>query len=275
MLCADLSQVEGRVGLILTGDQLCIAEANTRPWEKDMHVSNAALVYELDEAVLAEAYRRGDPRAKEQRYIGKITVHGAWRDMAGKKLSETLLKDGVVRSASWCQERLEYFHYRKPQIRKWFAEVRKVGCRDKRLVNSFGRELCFQHERMDDENFRRMYSFYMQSEAADHMVKNGIKPVWNWLRGQAIDARLHWPVHDELMTSCYPEDAWDIANTIRTNLERIICLQPTNKPNIPPVGLSVPVTYKMGLTWKGSVEFDRLPATWEEFTDAAMRVAEG
>lgn len=274
ILAADLSQVEGRVCYALTGDPEMVRLANAKPWETDMHILNAAIIFDIPYEQLAKDYKAGDKRAKEMRYLGKIAVHGAQRNMMGKKLSETLLKDGTVKSIEDCQWMIDQYHRHYPQIRRWMGEVRKVMLRDRVLINSWGRRLEFHYERLDDETVRRGLSFPMQSEAADLMQQCGLLPTYEFLVNSKLDAKLHQPVHDELVISCWPEDAYSIASFVAGSLEICRELPVTNRPPDITVPLVVPVTFKMGKTWKGTVEFDRLPDSWEPFTDAAMRAAE-
>lgn len=269
---ADLSQAEGRSVLMLTADPEMIRLAQTKPWEFDMHVHNAAIVFETTVDALAQLKKTNKAEYTTKRQLGKKTVHGAQRDMKGKRLSDELLKDGFVVPVSVCDRRLEAYHFQVPAIREnYFKGVRKQLMRNKRLVNTWGRVMDFTFERLEDNIFREAYSFLPQSEVADLMNQWGLLPVYRYVR----DLLKHPPnvqVHDSLLISTPPQHAYDIAKFTADSLERPI-VYPCGEP------LLIPVEFKLAISWGGDekkgevVEFKRMPSK-KEFMDVAISLGE-
>lgn len=266
---ADLSQIESRIVYILTRDPELVKLAQTKPWEFDQHTYNAAIIYKRAEEEIKADLRRakGDPLfkiAKEQRYIAKRTVHGAQRDMRGKRLHETLMLDDRHVPIPECDAMLEVYHARFPAIRAvYFREVRRMVMRDKMIVNSWGRRIDFRYDRLDDELFRQAYSFLPQAENADWLNQHGLIPLYMYLKS-LYNRPPNVQVHDSLLASVLPRDAYDIAKFIKANLEQRMLL-----------GGSILVPYaefKLGSSWEAEYEFKQLPGQ-AEFTEMAFEVA--
>ena len=264
----DESQIEGRVVLALTGDKSLFEQASTRPHEWDMHTHNAALIFGLSYEQLKKDLKSSDPaikaRAKEFRYFGKRGVHGAQRDMRGKRLSETLMLDGVYKTAQECDRMLEAYHKSVPQIRtNYFRWVRSLVMRDRMLLNSWGRRMDFRYDRLNNELFRQAYSFLPQSECADLLNQRGVIPMHRYFMDN-FGYPPNLQVHDSMLCSVDPYAAYDVAKFVARTLEYPI-----------PCGgfrLIVPVTFKLGSTWECEFEYDRLPSR-EEFTENALECA--
>lgn len=246
--------------LALTGDPKLVEWAQSKPWEFDMHVLNVSIVFEMSMADL-DALKKTDPvEFKKRRYLGKKFVHGAQRDMGGARLSGELLKDGFVIPVESCEKAITAYHTTCPAIREWFTYIRQMVTAERMLVNSWGRRIDFTYDRLDDNLFRQAYSFLPQSEIADLMNQRGVIPVTRYCLatlGHAPNVQ----VHDSLLISCWPHQAYDLAECIRTNLEQPLLINGTR--------LSIPVEFKLGRTWAGDVEFKRLPSR-AEFTEAAF-----
>lgn len=266
---ADLSQIESRIVYILTGDPELVKLAQSKPWEFDQHTFNAAIIYKIDERVLKLDLKldKKDPRrirASEQRYVAKRTVHGAQRDMRGKRLHEQLLLDDRHVPIPECDAMLEVYHSRFPAIRNvYFRDVRRMVMRDKMLVNSWGRRLDLRYDRLDDELFRQAYSFLPQAENADWLNQHGLIPLHMYLKS-LYNRPPNVQVHDSLLASVLPRDAYDVAKFIKANLEQRMLL-----------GGSILVPYaefKLGSSWEAEYEFKQLPGE-AEFTEIAFEVA--
>lgn len=246
-----MSAVESRFVRMLTRDPEMIRLARVRPDECDIHRLNAADIFHVSAADVT----------KEQRYFAKKTEHGAQRGMHGQKMSDELLKDGIIRTPDECERMLEAYHARNPAIEGvYFKEVRTKLLRYKALANTWGRVWRCEYERLSDELYRQAYSFLPQSEASDLLMQWGLKPLWRWLSGSP-KARINVTVHDSLLVSVEPEFAYDVAITLRGWLERprVIAGQ----------AFVVPVEFKLGSTWAGDFEFRRLPPR-AEFLEKAM-----
>lgn len=258
---ADLSQAESRVVFMLTQDPELRRLAKLPSWEYDAHSENAKEILGAKET---------DPDWKLKRHVGKITSHGAQRDMRGPMLSGNILKElDILISPEKCDSYIAAYHAKKPAIKGvYFRDIRKLVMRDKMLVNSWGRSIDFRYDRIDDELFRQAYSFLPQSEVADLLNQRGLLPVWMYVR-----SRFGYPpnvqVHDSLLISVRPEDAYDLAVFIQQSLEKPLLLGGER--------LIIPVEFKLGLNWgaseklKEGVEFKRLPSR-DVFTGVAYEL---
>ena len=266
---ADLSQIESRIVYMMTGDPELVRLAQTAPWEFDQHTFNAAIIYKLNEEELKAALRlpdKKDPRrvrAAEQRYMAKRTVHGAQGGMFGKRLHELLMLDDYFVPILECDRMLETYHSRFPAVRNvYFRDIRRLIMRDKCLVNSWGRRIDFRYDRLDDELFRQGYRFIPQAENADLLNQRGVIPLHMLMR--SLENRPpNIQVHDSLLSSVRPQNAYLVATFLQDSLQRPLLLAGN---------VLVPyVEFKLGSTWEGSREFKRLPSE-AEFTAAAFEV---
>jgi len=256
----DLSRAEERVELMLGRDPRDIELARSR--DVDSYVNTAARIYGVAPKDVT----------KEQRYIAKRTRLAMFRGLAGARLSDELLKEGLVYTTDECSRWLMTGHAEHPAIEgRYFADVRKQVFRHRALANTWGRIIRFDDDRLSDELYRQAYSFLPQSEVADLMNQWGLVPLWRALQPQAGAlwksdtiqfAKINAQIHDALLLSCHAEDTYDIAVFLRDSLER-----PRFYLGEP---LTIPITFKLGSTWKGSVEFSRLPSR-DDFTDAALQ----
>lgn len=237
----DLSQAEKRVVDVLTGDPILIANAQSKPWEFDAHTHNAAIIFAIPV----------DQVTKEQRYLGKRAVHASNYGMHGKRLSEALLVDGIARTADECQRMIDAYLHACSAIPLWQREVRKTIMRTGQLTNSWGRTLSFKGERMNDDTYRAGYAFIPQSEVGDLLNQWGLVPLWNWLRKERMRSRINAQIHDALLISARPDEAYDIACFVAEHLER-----PRTYNG---VDLSIPVEFALSMTWKKDHELKRLP----------------
>lgn len=248
---------------MLSGDPELAKLAMLRSSEWDGHTANAAMIFGVSEADL-----RAAPDYKMKRHVGKVTSHGAQRDMRGDRLSGSILKElNVLISPDKCNQFIERYHARYPAIRGgYFREIKKRMMRDRCLVNSWGRVMDFKYDRLEDSLYREAYSFLPQSECADLMNQWGLWPVYTYMKSM-----LGYPpnvqVHDSLLCSVKAEDAYDLAAFIKGSLERPRLIAGRQ--------LLVPVEFKIGINWSASeklkegMEFKELPSR-EEFTDVAM-----
>lgn len=265
LLAVDLSQVEGRIGYVLTGDPVLIKLAQSRPEDSDMHTENAARIFRISAGAVT----------KRQRYLGKITTHGVLRGMTGKRLHEVLLKDGVFLPVSECQELIDAYLREVPAVPEWMERVRREV--DKhgvlRTCAPWRRELSFRHDRRDPETYRKAYSFLMQAIAADHMNDHGLVPVFEAchetkgaLEGKAT---LLLQNHDELLLAVTLGTLHETMLFIDAALREPIMVEPTGL-KCDPIPLVVPITFKIGATWAGGIELHRVPSTKDELYHAIM-----
>jgi DNA polymerase-1 len=250
----DLSQVEDRVVKMLTGADRMVKLANLRPDEFDAHTYNASKIFSVSESEVS----------KEQRYLGKKAVHGAQRGMTGDKLSNELLADEdapLVVSPAECQKMIDAYLEDHHEIRDiYFPSIREEMWNNRCLANSWGRIWNIgPFAQFDDDLYRRGYSFKPQSENADLLNQWGLLEAYTFIKVNRMKTRINLQVHDELIASCPPEEAYDYAMFVVRCLE-----QPRwylgNK-------LVVPAGVTPARSWKDSeFEFKSLPSR-KEFTD--------
>lgn len=255
----DGSQVELRLDLLyaymVTQNRRLLERAWALPKDLDQHLETAARVFKKDPALITP----------EERYLGKKTNHAAWREMRGDKFSDELLKEaGLVLTKEEAQAYLDAYKAAFPEMLEFFREVRQLVLRDKQITNSYGRVLPFEYDRLDDEAYRRAYSFFPQADCADWMNQRGFKPLWNWL--QEHNTRddffgcIHIQGHDSLFGSVRPENAWELVSWLAPALEaeQVYRFSQWQEP------LVIPATIKIGTSWKCEAEWKQLPSQ-EEF----------
>jgi DNA polymerase I-like protein with 3'-5' exonuclease and polymerase domains len=247
----DLTQIESRIVFLFTGDPELVRLAQLHSTEYDGHTENAKLLFGND------IVKHPDFR-KVHRHVGKSTSHGAQRDMRGTRLSDNILKEtNMVFTPERCEGFLTKYHNRYPAIRgTYFKDIRKQVLRDKQLVNSWGRRLDFRFDKVDDDLFRRAYSFLPQSEAADILNERGLMPLYHYLH-YLYDRPPNVQVHDSLLCSVRPDDAYDVAEFMRANLEKPVLIAGVRfKPQVEfKLGINWGADEKLGEGW----EFKRLP----------------
>ena len=166
----DLSQVEDRVGKMYCGTKRMVEMANTKPWEYDAHTENARAIFGKQEI------------NKQERYLGKKVVHASWRDMGPDKLSESISKDTdgeLFVPAKQCSKMIGTFLDKNWEIRDIYMPwVRQRIIEDGILVNSWGRRFDVRGRRIDNELFRKGYSFYPQSECCSEDTEILTKKGW-------------------------------------------------------------------------------------------------
>lgn len=237
----DLSQAESRVVYVQTGDPALIEIARRPASVYDVHKDNATLIFKAAlEAVTAE-----------QRYLAKRAVHASHYGLHGQRLSDELLKDGVVETPEACQAMIDAYMAARPAIPEWQRSVRAAIMRDRVLTNSWGRRLAFTYERLDDETYRQAYAFGPSSEVADLLNQWGLVPIDAAIRERGWRSKINMQNHDALLLSCPPAEVWDVWETLRASLER---------PRVyGGVELTIPCDLKLGRTWALGVEWKAAP----------------
>jgi len=240
----DLSQIEDRIVKMWTKAPRLVELANRHPEDYDCHRHNAAIIFGKSEEDITA----------EERYLAKRGVHAAERGMAGKKLSEELLKDfDLVIAPATCQSYIDRFLSEFHEIPEmYFKEIRELMMRAKMLTSNWGRRWFCTYDRFDDDLWRRGYSFNPQADAGDWLNQWGFKPLHYLLKHSDMRSRINLQMHDEVITSCPPGEAYTVALFLVRMLE-----QPRyyfgNE-------LVVPACVTVARTWgDNEFEFKRLP----------------
>ena len=199
--------------------------------------------------------------------MGKTTAYAVQRGSGADTLQATFLKAGYTRTLEECQAFIGAYKVKNPWIEgAYFPDIRKQVLRYRAIASTRGTIMYFDYERLDDETYRRAYSFLPQREVADIINEQGYKPLDDMLlAGHYPGAAINLQVHDELVISCFPNQAYGIARFLRDSIEQPIFL--AGKP------LVIPCTFKLGSSWECEHEFKALPER-SEFDEAAQHVAE-
>ena len=252
----DLSQAEGRVVKVLTGDEELIASARRLPTEGDEHIENAMTIFDLSEAdwSLLEA-----KQAYDYRQSGKRVVHACNYDMGGNMCSDALLKEGFTFTPYECRILIENRHERYPQIRRWHKEIVSTILAKRELTTSWGRRVLFNDQWFDDEVYKFAYSYIPQSEIGD-LTNEGLKCFYYWTKRQQLSARLAAQVHDSILVDTPIAEIYDVMHFLHEVLTQVRhyggCLGRD-------VALSIPVDFKLSTSWGTGHEFKYLPSQGE------------
>ncbi len=256
----DLSQAESRDVYMRTGDIDLIREAQSVPWEHDMHTSNAEKIFRQTGHLLP-----GQTVTKSQRYLGKKAVHGAQRNMRGPRLADEIMKETgsevIITPEEGDAMIRAYFDSKPAIVGVYFNDTGKEVRRARMLTNLWGREIRWPYQRFDDELYREAFSFYPQSDIADLLNQWGLVPLYNVLKTHNMATKLHTQRHDALIMSTDLTEGWWLMCRLAEWLQ-----QPIQYP----CGewLSVPVTVKIGKSDGEGHEWKQLPSE-QEFNKVA------
>jgi len=188
-----------------------------------------------------------------------MAVHASQRKMMGKTLADRLLaKMDLIKTPKQCQIMINNYLKANPEIEAdYFPFVEKQIIGAGILANSWGRMIDFTGYMVDNNLFRKGYSFYLQSENADLIQQLGYKPIYAFIKDNHLRSRINLQVHDELIFSCPYEEAYIIGKTLVKSLE--------TPRKIMGNWLSVPANFSIGLTWDSldCVEFKTFPEEGE------------
>jgi hypothetical protein len=133
--------------------------------------------------------------------------------------------------------------------------------------NSWGRVFDVNGLRIDSELYRKVYSFYPQSECAEWTNQFGVIPGNLYMFGR-YGKPLNMQIHDEVVASVPPEEAYDCAFFLKTAIE-----QTREIPAGSGLFLKVPTEVTIGTTLYGGYEFEQLPGR-REFNEKVREVME-
>jgi DNA polymerase I-like protein with 3'-5' exonuclease and polymerase domains len=252
---SDLSQVEDRMGKMYCGSKRMVHLANLPPWEYDCHTENASAIFGEDITKL------GKDDFKRKRYLGKKVVHASWRQMAGHKMSESVSKDTdgeVFIPPKECQRLIERYLEKNSEICEIYfpwcrAQVQNGGI----CFNSWGRRFDVRHLRIDADLYRKVFSFFPQSECADWTNQYAVIPAHYWMIAK-YGKPASMQIHDEIVVSVPFEGVYDFAVFIKQSVERTREI-PAGSGRF----LKVPTEVTVSDTLYGGVEFEQIPERGE------------
>jgi uracil-DNA glycosylase family 4 len=255
----DLSQAESRVVYMISADPQLIELAQIPPYEKDMHRHYAAIILGKPEEDIT----------KGERQLGKIAVHASQRGMKGKTLSDNMVRRlELFVPPSICQGYINNYLNSHPGILTYFSDVQQRLIKTRTLVNTFGRRWHCPDDRLEDTLFRAAYSFLPQSSVADLLFTHGLIPLYAWRQTFPTPIfNINVTVHDSILVSCLPEDAYRIAAFLRDRLATPVVYSPGGP------ALKMPCEFAIGTNWKHKTEFKQLPSE-RDFTAAAFALVE-
>lgn len=263
-LARDLSQAESRIVYMLTGDEDLVQRALAHPAEYDDHAEIAMAIRVI---LIREGIIDADPKQpptpaefKILRFFGKQANHASNYGETGSRLSEALLELGYVVSAEICQEMIDAKMALRPAILDVFQRgIRRLIATEKILHNPFGHQLDFSYIRRDNAAFRQGYMFIPQSTVPMIMNRWGMVPLYRAIKKHGWDAKIRNQVHDELLVSVHPDDAWEVASFLGKSLVR-----PVSYRDLTIQGetrqMAIPSTLKIGLDWSNLHEWKAEPS---------------
>ena len=135
-LRADLSTAEHRVTSVLTHDDELISMASKRSWEFDAYKNFACLAFD----------KQPDEVTKKERAASKTVVLGTDYDMQAQRMSDSLLKRGIIVTPTECEVLQRKYLDRFPAIRDGYQYRARMKCIERRyLENSWGRRIYFTY----------------------------------------------------------------------------------------------------------------------------------
>lgn len=259
----DLSRIESRIVGALTLDPELIRRARTLPDEFDEYKCCASIIFGLPE----------DRITYEQRQLGKRVVLATNYGMGPKRFAEILLNDDYIReihprgiSVAECAKWMGAYLRATPAIEAWQQRTRLYLLEQKRdigtmkLRTSWGREIDYTYERLDERLWKRAYAFIPQSEDGDLMNQWGVLALWKYLQARPLEGvAMNIQEHDAIILSTPVEHAYEVASFLQDSLTRprkykleALCEG---------VELSIPVEFSLMLDWgkEHRVSFKRLP----------------
>lgn len=250
---ADYSQGETRLLYAMTGEEELVRLAAAPPSEVDIYVENAARMFGVPPSKVT----------KEQRRDAKQTTLACGYGMGARRMAELAALAGLHKSEEECEQFLRSYLAQRPGVSRYQTWIRARIIRERRLTTCWGRELDLRWRRLDREVHKHGYAFLPQSTLGDALNQRGLIPLDRYIRRHRLQSRINLQVHDALVVSCPPTEAWRVARRLVRELTRPIDIPTVDGRTIQ---LSIPVGLKVGLNWAFDPgrEFEKLPSR-EEF----------
>lgn len=254
LLEVDLSQAEDRVVKVLTAKH---AATNAR--REELLWRARAMPWENDEHVRAQEVIKRVTGMDVTRYEAKRGRHGSNYGEGGKRYADELSKEGITVSAEEGDAIIAaILDHDVPEIRAWQRETRLRVLADRVLANTWGFTIDLSHERPGDDLWRAAYAWVPQSEVAMILNRWGLIPLDREIRRQGWRSRINLQMHDSLVISAWPGEAWLVYQFLKASLERARTYGGES--------LLIPCEVKLGRNWgKSAHEWKRTPSK-EELT---------
>jgi uracil-DNA glycosylase family 4 len=141
---ADLERAESLVVAHISGDEELLRVHGPGI---DAHLAVASIIFEIDYDELRAAYKAGDKRAFDQRYLGKQVGHSG-NYMRGWKRLQTLVnanaqKTGIAIDARQAKRYTEAYRQSRPGLLRWWRDTEEQLRRTRTLSNLLGRRRVF------------------------------------------------------------------------------------------------------------------------------------
>lgn len=257
----DQSQGESRIVDGMGGN---VGNARVSPLERDLHVENAAKIFDVEYDDLLAAYRAGDPDADLKRQLGKRTRHAANYGMGGVRMSEQALVDtegALVLDPDECDDWLERMKKRAPEIEAYQAWIRGQLIETGSLTSSWGMTVYFTGLRLTQEHHKEAYAWMAQHEVGTLTNQGGLNPLDEELQdGRWRGAKAVQQGHDSVVVSAPPRHAYAILRFLAERMGVARTYPGVNEPWT----LAMPIGVKAGPNWKDMTEWKLLP-TEKEF----------
>lgn len=243
----DLSRAENRLVQLLsyraTGSEKMLFRARAMPGEYDGYRELAALIFDVP---------YDQVNSYPQRFLGKKLELAFGYGLGPFRFANELLKEGIEISVAEAKRWFAIKEHADPEILEWQKQTRQEILQHRSLTNSWGRVISWPYKRFDDELYREAYAWRPQSDVG--MLNNlaGFIPLMDFIELHELGSRVNLLVHDEIVVSCPPHEAWQVASFLVEYLGA--------SRRYYGVDLAIPVQVHLGRSWKTEHEFSVLPS---------------
>lgn len=185
----------------------------------DMHIVTASSILKITPDEWQERYDNGeDEKMKHYRQLAKTVNYLALYGGSPEGLQATLLSQGLEFEIEECQDFLDAFFERFPEIKSWFSEMKYEISSKGRLVNNYGR---IRHVLHKGGEVLSAINMLIQGLGAQIIKESLVNMYYDWEdRGKDYTTLL--VIHDENVIEV-PEDALlDATKSIRDHMETTV-----------------------------------------------------
>ena len=253
----DSSRIENRLVDLMcyqvSGNERLLWQARALPHEYDGYREVASWIFDV----------APEEVTSEQRHLGKAMLLARGYGTGPQRFVNELSKEGVMLELKEAKRWFGVMDEKNPELERWQVSIRAQLLAMRSLVNSWGRRIRWWYDRMGDDLYREAYAWKPQSDNAMLNSQWGVKRLYHEIKCQRWKSRINLLVHDEVVTSCPPDEAWSVAKFVSENLGA--------ERDWYGIKMAVPVGVTIGRTWAGDVEWKVLPER-EEFEHELSRL---